>query len=336
MKFRTFVIAATVAIATAATGFAQLSMAKADWARGPVQYLMTREEKAQWNTIKSDAEADQFIALFWARRDPTPNTPQNEFRDSFEQRVQYADQHLANGRERGSLADRGKILILFGPPTQPVRNVASPQQGMPGTPGTTTNEAEQNAPAREQIWIYDGERAQQEFGTPRVELHFVDQMGNGEYRLETPRVDMAKATEQAVNAAITQPNLTKVPTYQTQQPQPQPAAQPAAPEGPVTTFKTAAFETAVTGAKPAANATISSAQFVAPTGEPYVSTGLVVNGVAADAADTMFGAVTDSTGKRVLAFEEPVTLTASKGGNVFAAKTLELPPGSYTETFGLA
>src|SRR5437899_6742519 len=93
MKFRTMIIAAA-ALVIAAAGFAQLSMAKADWARGPVQFLMTTDELSQWKAVKSDTEADQFIALFWARRDPTPGTPRNEFREDFETRVQYADQHF--------------------------------------------------------------------------------------------------------------------------------------------------------------------------------------------------------------------------------------------------
>ncbi|HLJ75636.1 MAG TPA: GWxTD domain-containing protein, partial [Thermoanaerobaculia bacterium] len=115
MKLRTFVIAAVFVFATAVAGFAQLSMAKADWAQGPVKYLMTRDEQAQWNALKSDADADQFIALFWARRDPTPNTPENEFKEAFDQRVAYADQHFGTARQKGSLTDRGRVLILFGP-----------------------------------------------------------------------------------------------------------------------------------------------------------------------------------------------------------------------------
>jgi hypothetical protein len=82
---------------------------------------------------------------------------------------------------------------------------------------------------------------------------------------------------------------------------------------------------------------VSSAQFVAPsaTAESYVSTGIFAPGLAADAADTLFGAVTDSSGKRILAFEDPATPLVSHGG-LFAAKELELPPGTYTETIGLA
>ena len=102
MKLRTLVIAAAGVVMLAASGFAQLSMDKADWARGPVQYLMTKDELAQWNAIKTDADADRFMALFWARRDPTPNTPQNEFKQEFDARVGYADAHFGTARQRGS------------------------------------------------------------------------------------------------------------------------------------------------------------------------------------------------------------------------------------------
>src|SRR5581483_10666815 len=133
---------------------------------------------------------------------------------------------------------------------------------------------------------YEGDAAEKNFGAPRVELRFIDRSANGDFRLETPRIDLNAATQRMVMAAITQPNLTKPPTYQTAQ-QPAPVPQPVAPAGPTTTFKTAAFETAVTNVQPTTKANVSSAQFVAPsaTADPYVSTGIFASGLAADAAD---------------------------------------------------
>ncbi|HJT17407.1 MAG TPA: GWxTD domain-containing protein, partial [Thermoanaerobaculia bacterium] len=301
MKVRTLTIAAVFVAASAVTGFAQLSMSKADWAQGPVKYLMTKDEQAQWNALKSDADADQFIALFWARRDPTPSTPENEFKEAFDQRVAYADQHFGTAREKGSMTDRGRILILFGPPTRALRSGGTGGINRPttpsfnATPGSTPGtEAEDTSTTEQQLWQYEGDAAQKEFGAPRVELRFIDRSANGDFRLETPRIDLNAATQRVVMAAITQPNLTKVPTFRQAQ-QPTPAPQPAAPAGPVTTFKTPAFETAVTNVQPSTKATVSSTEFVAPsaTAEPYVSTGIFASGLAADAADTVFGVVTD-------------------------------------------
>ena len=97
---RKFLIA--VAIATAAvSAFAQLSPQYKDWAKGPVQWLMTPEEQAQWKNVTSDAQAAAFVDLFWAKRDPSPGTPQNEFHDRFDQLVKYSDDRFTSGRTRG-------------------------------------------------------------------------------------------------------------------------------------------------------------------------------------------------------------------------------------------
>ena len=339
-------MAATAALTMAASAAAQLSMAKADWARGPVQYLMTKDEQAQWNKLKSDADADQFIALFWARRDPTPNTPVNEFRQDFESRVAYADQHFGTARQKGSLTDRGRILVLFGAPTRAMRTGGRGGINTPTTPGATMgaagapagSEAEDTATAEQQMWVYEGATAEKAFAAPKVELRFIDRMGQGDMRLETPRIDLTAAAQRIVMSAITQPNLTTVPTYQAQPAAAQTTTAPAAPAAPTTTLKTAALESALANVQPSNKAIVSYAEFVAPTGEYYIPLELYVPasaGLAADAADTFFGVVQDATGKRVFAFEDPATLTASKT-DYFVDKSLNLPAGKYTAVVGLA
>jgi hypothetical protein len=173
-----------------------------------------------------------------------------------------------------------------------------------------------------------------------VEFRFIDRTGTHDLRMETPRIDLGAAQQRVVTGAITQPNLTSAALQQ----QPPTAAQTqpvAAPEAPMTTLKTPALETAVANvkaAKVASKALISYAEFVAPTGDYYVPIELYVPasaGLAADAADTFFGVVDDASGKRVMAFEEPAKLTASKT-DYFVDKSLNLPSGKYTATFGLA
>jgi len=347
MKTRNIIVVAAILIAVAATSFGQLSMAKADWARGPVQSLMTREDLAAWNALKSDAEADQFIALFWARRDPTPGTPQNEMREEFDRRVQYADQTFSTARQRGALSDRGKVLILFGPPARAVRSggpggiagTTSPAGSIAGR--TTDTEAEDTSTAERQMWTYEGAPAERLFSAPKVEFRFIDRAGNHDLRMETPRIDFAAAQQRVVTGAITQPNLTSATMQQKPAPTPQPQPVAAAPDAPMTTLKTAALETAVADAKTQktpSKALISYAEFVAPTGDYYVPIELYVPasaGLVADAADTFFGVIEDATGKRVMAFEEPAKLTASKN-DYFVDRSLNLPSGKYTATFGLA
>jgi GWxTD domain-containing protein len=58
----------------------------------------------------------QFIEEFWRRRDPHPSEPGNPFLETFFERVQAADSIYGEGELRGSLSDRGRALIVLGPP----------------------------------------------------------------------------------------------------------------------------------------------------------------------------------------------------------------------------
>jgi GWxTD domain-containing protein len=342
MKTRNFLIAAILTAAAATSAFAALSPAKADWGKGPEQYIMTAEEKAAWKNIQTDAAADEFIALFWARRDPTPATPRNEFREEFEARVKTADAQFGHGRTPGSMTDAGRMLLLFGNPTAPVRRTTSPGTGRT-TADMRSAEAgsfSDSSGSADMVWTYEGETAQKLFGSPHVEVKFHDQYRDGDYRLATPLVDpRSLATTRIINSFITQPGLTKVPSYE--QAAPVKAAVPT-PAAPVAGIKTPALEAALADAKAgkASNkgAALAYAEFVSPAGDPFVPVAVYIPSsanIATDGADTIFGAVEDASGTRVTAFEEPAKLTASRT-DYFVDKSLTLPPGKYTAIVGLA
>lgn len=87
-----------------------------NWLR-QVGYIITPEEEKAFKLLGTDEERDAFIAQFWRRRDPTPGTGDNEYRDEFYRRVQYANQHFSAGVP-GWMTDRGHIYIVWGPPDQ--------------------------------------------------------------------------------------------------------------------------------------------------------------------------------------------------------------------------
>lgn len=91
--------------------------ADASWMEGAIRFLMTREEKGAWQRIDDAAQRAEFVTRFWQRRDPTPLTPENEFRDEIERRIQFADAHFVDGEKRGSATDRGMVFMLLGPPS---------------------------------------------------------------------------------------------------------------------------------------------------------------------------------------------------------------------------
>jgi GWxTD domain-containing protein len=336
------VIAAILTAAAATSAFAALAPAKAEFGKGPAQYIMTAEEKAAWKNIRTDAEADEFIALFWARRDPTPATPRNEFREEFDERVKTADVQFSHGRTNGSMTDPGRMLILFGTPSAPIKRTTS-AGGAPSSTRADMRNAEvgsfgDSAGSADMLWTYEGDLAQKLFGMPRLDVKFHDQYRTGDFKLATPFVSNDSAPAQRMIASfITQPGLTKVPSYQAA-----PVAKPALPSAPVAGVKTPALEAALADAKAgkAANkgASFAYAEFVSPAGDPFVPVSVYIPSsanIAADAADTIFGAVEDASGTRVTTFEEPAKLTASRT-DYFVDKSLTLQPGKYTAIVGLA
>jgi GWxTD domain-containing protein len=87
------------------------------WLDEDVRYIITPEEEQAFKLLSTDEERDEFIEQFWLRRDPTPDTEENEFREEHYRRIQYANEHFAAGIP-GWRTDRGRIYIVWGPPDE--------------------------------------------------------------------------------------------------------------------------------------------------------------------------------------------------------------------------
>lgn len=89
-----------------------------EWLEGPVRVLLTPEEQAIAGTVDSSAEADAFKRWFWERRDPTPSTLANEFREQFEARLSYVIKEFGrrDGDVPGWATAPGTIYLLLGSP----------------------------------------------------------------------------------------------------------------------------------------------------------------------------------------------------------------------------
>jgi GWxTD domain-containing protein len=87
------------------------------WLDQDVKYIITPEEEQAFKLLGTDEERDQFIEQFWLRRDPTPDTEENEFREEHYRRIQYANERFSAGVP-GWRTDRGRIYIVWGPPDE--------------------------------------------------------------------------------------------------------------------------------------------------------------------------------------------------------------------------
>jgi GWxTD domain-containing protein len=85
------------------------------WYDEDVRWIITDEEAKAFKSLANDEERDQFIEQFWLRRNPNPDSPDNEFRDQHYARIAYADEHFAAGKP-GWMTDRGHIYIAYGKP----------------------------------------------------------------------------------------------------------------------------------------------------------------------------------------------------------------------------
>jgi GWxTD domain-containing protein len=155
-----------------------------NWLTQDVAYIITDAEREAFKNLQSDPEREHFIEQFWQRRDPTPGTPENEFKEEHYRRIAYANQHFASA-VAGWKTDRGRIYITYGPPDE--------KESHPNGNKTSPVPFEQ--------WLYhfiDG------VGT-NVVIEFVDPNNTGEYRMTTdpavtPALNRAPGVAPSTNA----------------------------------------------------------------------------------------------------------------------------------------
>ena len=146
-----------------------------NWMKKDVAYIITSEEKKAFKELKTDEERENFIENFWRRRDPNPDTEENEFREEYYERIAYANEHFASGIP-GWMTDRGRIYITWGKPDSVESHPSGGSYDRPSYEGggsTTTYPFE--------IWFY---RHLDNVGDG-IEIEFVDPTGTGEYKIAT-------------------------------------------------------------------------------------------------------------------------------------------------------
>ena len=143
------------------------------WMDNDVAYIITDEEKKAFKALTTDEERENFIENFWRRRDPNPDTEENEYREEYYERIAYANEHYASGIP-GWKTDRGRVYIAWGKPDSIESHPSGGAYDRPSYEGggsTTTYPFE--------TWFY---RHLDNVGEG-LEIEFVDPTGTGEYRL---------------------------------------------------------------------------------------------------------------------------------------------------------
>jgi len=183
--------AAFLVLALAALGLAACSSvdkpalepASRDFYRN-ARLIMTEAEQDIFNHLPDADSRREFIADFWARRNPDPTSEVNVFQQEFERRVEYADKHFNEGR-KGIDTDRGRIYVYLGAPDR-VENFPF-------------NQADSYLAAAETIrgpilwWVY----YRYELG-----IAFADFRNNGVFKMYNVEGNLLEAVDQAKLGAI--------------------------------------------------------------------------------------------------------------------------------------
>jgi GWxTD domain-containing protein len=128
------------------------------WLDEDVAYIITTQEGRAFMSLKSDAEREQFIQAFWMRRDPDPDTTENEYRAEHYERIAHANQNFSFNSLAGWRTDRGRIYIMYGKPDEVEKTSSGEAWTYRYLPGTGSN----------------------------IRIDFVDVTGMGDLRLRQP------------------------------------------------------------------------------------------------------------------------------------------------------
>jgi GWxTD domain-containing protein len=147
------------------------------WLEEDVRWIITPEEEKAFKSMTNNEERDQFIEAFWRRRNPNPDSDDNEFKDEHYRRIAYANEHFPAGKP-GWLTDRGHIYIAWGPPDEKEEHPSGGAYDRPLSEGGGTT---QTYPYEN--WTY---RYLEGIGS-NVQIEFVDTCMCGDFHMTLDR-----------------------------------------------------------------------------------------------------------------------------------------------------
>jgi GWxTD domain-containing protein len=320
-----------------------------EWVDKDVAYIITNAERSAFKKLVTDEEREQFIEGFWQRRDPDPDTDENEYKEEYYERIAYANEHYASGIP-GWKTDRGRIYITFGKPDSVESHPAGGSYDRPSYHGggsTTTYPFE--------VWFY---RYLEGIGSG-IEIEFVDPTGTGEYRIarspdEKDALAMVPGAGLTLNESLGLSNKADrtvggSSSYQRQQDSPFARLQLIADLSRPPVIKNAELASLLTGSGTIEDNPLNfdmRIDFFRQSDERVVTAFTIqtenkeltfkdIGGVQT-ARMNIFGRITSVAGRRVGVFEDAVTATATSDELLAAknrksayGKTVPLQPGTY-------
>jgi GWxTD domain-containing protein len=329
-------------LAMTSLALAQLSKYK-DWAKSPEAYFLTPAEREEWSRVANDTDAEKFIATYWAKRDPTPATPQNEFKDGVMRRIAAADEQFKLRRyNRGSESFRGRVFVTLGAPSRASQSRGPSNDALPSgaTVGGISTRPEggsglgdTSTSAVAVTWIYDKDHFDPSWGIPEMRIRFnVDPLRGSDDMAKDTLVDRAMATvaeKSIVNpsgavggppaVAAAPPAASAKPAVPSAATGPAAAAAPPPPVPATATLPAASrsiLEALTKEKKDEVNSVFWGGSFNSVPGEGFYALQFYVAGDKAPAGPVKFGGVvTSDSGQEAGTYWEDATLADMKTGS---------------------
>jgi GWxTD domain-containing protein len=346
LKIRSFLAVALLALPVGLRALPPEIGVEEDWSKSPEAYFLTSEERREWAQLRSRENRTDFIERYWLKRDPSPGTPVNEFRNLVRERIKTADAKYPIGKKTGSRASQGYVFIVFGTPARVQQSHQAPLE----RPRVT--EAGENPTAVGLVegnettitWIYDRERTPkllELLNIPTLQINFVIEPNRPRDDLQNPGL-VHEYNEKLARTTIVNPDLV-------------PAAAPVAAMAPAAAL--AAPRSAILPLSPAVRAVLEKAP---PQGTPEDEKkpvfGTAVLWGTRDRADTVawvflpqgidpgqqglavHALIRTEGGKEVLTGSEPAEpttlLPTVRPGRVLT-RHFDLDPGNYTASLAV-
>ncbi len=348
-------------IGFAATGLAQDKLNGRDkkWMEKEVGPIITKQEIAMFQQVSKN-DRKLFKDLFWMRRDydrsrilsiststmprsPRRPTKGNEFKKSYEARVDVADKNFKIRGTKGSESDMGKIFLLLGNPSQQQRGRSADAAGLPGGGGGGGGGPGGANPAGDgagvdaarlnrgggtsgTTWVYD---PNPQMGIPdglavefRNQGQFGMRLANGD--------DIAERLERVKERLITNPGINYARDEKGRLKKPDNKFDPNSPAKLLLASlrETGEISTDI-------DFTLSPVFFRSSAGQIFIPIDVVISEGLNGEDVTIFGSVENADGFEIYQFEEPATVSKTKGGRHAYELPLQFPPGLYTLYVGL-
>ena len=310
-----------------------------DWASSPEAYFLTAEERAEWKALDSNISRDLFKERYWLKRDPSPGSDKNEFKDLVLGRIKIADSRFKIQNVPGSQTARGMVFIVLGSPARvtdenaphPVSDAGGRRLGVGVTPVAVIEGNETTS-----TWFYETDRTPrilEVLGRPSLQIKIVVEPSRRMDSIQDPGL-FNDIRETIARKSIVNPDLIPSSTAARVAEAVFAAEAPALPRVTLSAAVRSALEGAP--ASPRGTASFASAAAVFHETGPAETVFWIFAPPAKSASFHCL--VRGDDGREVAAITEPAaasSLFSAQAKGVPSMQKIQLPPGTYSAALAL-